>query len=152
MARGNFLGMGGSMEPAAVAKSGRKRAKGVLGALSKVLSATQKKDALDAAALGMTMDKVAILCGFPAGNETQWHRWLDAHPDFATELKNAQVLGELQLQRSVREAGQGWQGSAWLLERTRGYVARASMEHTGKGGSTLTIAHQLLSSVAERER
>jgi hypothetical protein len=31
-----------------------------------------------------------------------------------------------------------------LLERTRGYVARASLEHTGKGGKELSVSGNLL--------
>ena len=59
-------------------------------------------------------------------------------------IKQAQFEGELELTSVVRQCGNGWQGSAWLLERTRGYVARASLEHTGKGGKELSISGSLL--------
>jgi len=108
-----------------------------------VLSDATKKDALEAAGYGMPMERVAILCGFPAGNETQWARWLAANPDFKAELDLARSQGELALQRRVVDAGVGWQAAGWMLERTRGYVARASIDHTSKG-KELSISGNLL--------
>jgi len=110
-----------------------------------------KKKMLQGVRLGMPIERVIPLCGCP-GDGGAWRSILIHHPGFETELQNAKLEGEIELLGRVHGSEQGWQGSAWLLERARGYVARASMEHTGKGGTTLTIAHQLLSSVAERER
>lgn len=110
-----------------------------------------KKKMLQGVRLGMPIERVIPLCGCP-GDGGAWRSILVHHPGFETELQNAKLEGEIELLGRVHGSEHGWQGSAWLLERARGYVARASMEHTGRGGSTLTIAHQLLSSVAERER
>ena len=120
----------------------RKRAPARLGA-GMVLSDTVKRDAIEAASYGMPMERIAILCGFHAGNETQWSRWLAANPSFKHELDVARSQGELALQRRVVDAGVGWQAAGWMLERTRGYVARASIDHTSKG-KELSISGNLL--------
>jgi len=109
----------------------------------KVVSVEDKKKALRAAALGIPLDRVAILCGFPSGNAGGWADYLRRNPDFAQEIERARLEGELEMSSVVREAGVGWQGSAWLLERTRGYVARASIDHTSKG-KELSISGNLL--------
>jgi hypothetical protein len=108
------------------------------------ISAEQKKTATRAAYLGMPEDRIAIICGFASGNPTGWGQYLIRHPDFKRELETARVTGEVEMQGRVLDAGNGWQGSAWLLERTRGYVARASLEHTGKGGKELSVSGNLL--------
>lgn len=110
----------------------------------KSVSSEQKKIALRAAYLGMPEDRVAVLCGFSCGNPAGWGQYLVRHPEFKRELESARVTGEVEMQGRVLDAGNGWQGSAWLLERTRGYVARASLEHTGKGGKELSVSGNLL--------
>ena len=108
------------------------------------ISAEQKKTATRAAYLGMPEDRIAIICGFASGNPTGWGQYLMRHPDFKRELESARVTGEVDMQGRVLDAVNGWQGSAWLLERTRGYVARAQLEHTGKGGKELSVSGNLL--------
>ena len=118
--------------------------KGKVGRPRKVIPIEDLKKALRAAEIGIPLERVAILCGFPSGNAGPWHAYLKANPDFAGQLEKARLEGELDMSCVVRTAGPGWQGSAWLLERTRGYVARASLEHTGKGGKELSISGSLL--------
>lgn len=120
-------------------KNGKK-----VGRPRKVIPVEDRKKAIRAAELGIPLERVAILCGFPSGNAGPWHAYLKANPDFAAELEKARLEGELEMSCVVRTAGPGWQGSAWLLERTRGYVARAQLEHTGKGGKDLSISGTLL--------
>ena len=108
-----------------------------------VLSETTKKEAMEAAQYGMPIDRIAILCGFPSGNQTQWARWINANPKFQGELDRARAQGELLLQRRIMSGEQNWQAAGWMLERTRGYVARASLEHTGKGGKELSVSGNL---------
>ncbi len=108
------------------------------------LSDATKKEAMEAAQYGMPIDRIAILCGFPSGNQTQWHRWISANPKFQLELDRARAQGELLLQRRVMSGEANWQSAGWMLERTRGYVARASLEHTGKGGKELSVSGNLL--------
>ena len=115
-----------------------------VGRPEKSVSSEQKKIALRAAYLGMPEDRVAVLCGFSCGNPAGWGQYLVRHPEFKRELESARVTGEVEMQGRVLDAGNGWQGSAWLLERTRGYVARASLEHTGKGGKELSVSGNLL--------
>jgi len=127
------------------------KVKGVPGRVPRSISNEDKKTILTAARLGMPVDRLAGIVGL-AGNMGGWHRLLDRDPEFREALERERYTGEAMLLSRISCSEQGWQGAAWLLERARGYVARASMEHTGRGGTALTIAHQLLTSVAERER
>ena len=133
----NGLGVGHEMSKG-VRKEGKK-----IGRPLKILSAEITKKAIEAAKLGIPLERIAIGCGFFDGGQG-WQLYLARHPDFANAIKQAQFEGELELTSVVRSCGNGWQGSAWLLERTRGYVARASLEHTGKGGKELSVSGNLL--------
>ena len=108
----------------------------------KVLSAETTKKAIEAAKLGIPLERIAIGCGFFDGGQG-WQLYLARHPEFANAIKQAQFEGELELTSVVRQCGNGWQGSAWLLERTRGYVARAQLDHTTKG-KELSVSGNLL--------
>lgn len=146
--QGNFAGQSESMGENQVLRvkkvaKPRLRAKPEKGT-KMVLSDDRKREALEAAQYGMPVERIAILCGFPSGNETQWARWINANPEFQRELDLARARGELTLQRRVASADTGWQAAGWMLERTRGYVARAQLEHTGKGGKDLSISGALL--------
>lgn len=110
-----------------------------------------KKRVISGIECGVPLERLYPLLGLPP-SASGWSRLLQRDPEFAKEVEEAKSRGEIDLVLSVRAGSQGWQGAAWLLERARGYVARASLEHTGKGGSQLTIAHQLLSAVGEREK
>ena len=121
-----------------VTKNGKK-----VGRPEKSVSSEQKKVALRAAYLGMPEDRVAVLCGFSCGNPAGWGAYLSRHPDFKMELESARVTGEVEMQGRVLDASNGWQGAAWLLERTRGYVARAQLDHTTKG-KELSVSGSLL--------
>ncbi len=143
--RAHFVGQSESM---AKGKEGEKlervtkNGKKVGRPLIPVSEADQKK-ALEACKLGIPLERVAILCGFPSGNAGRWHDFLKRNPDFADQLEKARLEGELDLTSVVRQCGNGWQGSAWLLERTRGYVARAQLDHTTKG-KELSVSGSLL--------
>ena len=167
MARGNFLGTWGSVKKSTkekgqtsdilavghvVSDGGKEvKVKRPRGRPALQLKEEDKKRMIAGIECGIPVERLLPLVGFQPSSGG-WSRFLQRHPDFAREVELAKSRGEVDLVLNVRTGSQGWQGAAWLLERARGYVARASMEHTGKGGSTLTIAHQLLSSVAERER
>lgn len=125
-----------------------KRGPRVLGSRMQ-LSESTKALALEAAGYGMPADRIAILCGFP-GNQTQWHRWIAANPEFQAQLDHARALGELELQRRVIGANVGWQAAGWMLERTRGYVARSQLEHCGRNGTELSISGSLLGAFGSR--
>jgi hypothetical protein len=128
----------------AVIEEGKEKGKKKVGRPEKSVSSEQKKLATRAAYLGMPEDRVAVLCGFSCSNPAGWGQYLLRHPDFKRELETARVTGEVEMQGRVLDASVGWQGAAWLLERTRGYVARAQLEHTGKGGKELSISGSLL--------
>ena len=110
-----------------------------------------KKNAIEAARIGIPTEKIAILLGF-YGNDTGWVRWLAQEPGFATALAQSRVAGEVAMQHTVLSGSDGWQGSAWTLERRHGCVARQQLEHSGPGGKSLTIAHQVLAVVNPAER
>jgi hypothetical protein len=120
----------------------RQRAKPERGA-KMTLSPETKNKAMEAARYGMPLERIAMLCGF-SSTETQWARWINANPAFRKELDQARAEGELLLQRRVMSGEANWQSAGWMLERTRGYVARASLEHTGKGGKELSVSGNLL--------
>ena len=144
--QGNFVGQSEPMEgkEVTVTKPKEKEGKGKkIGRPQKTLSTEQIKTAIEAARLGIPMERIAIGCGFHDGGGT-WALYLQRNPSFANQIREAQFKGELELASVVRDASVGWQGSAWLLERTRGYVARAQLEHTGKGGKDLSISGALL--------
>ena len=122
---------------------GYQEGKRKIGRPLKILSADVTKKAIEAARLGIPLERIAIGCGF-WNNGAGWQSYLARNPSFAAELEQARFDGEVELSSVVRQCGNGWQGSAWLLERTRGYVARASLEHTGKGGKELSISGSLL--------
>ena len=149
----HFVGQSGGMarkketrelEVQVVPEKGMTRNGKKIGRPRKVVPIEDRKKALRAAEIGIPLERVAILCGFPSGNAGPWHAYLKANPEFAQELERARLEGELDMSCVVRTAGPGWQGSAWLLERTRGYVARAQLEHTGKGGKELSVSGALL--------
>jgi hypothetical protein len=117
--------------------------KAKIGRPLKIVSAEARKKAIEAARLGIPLDRIAVGCGF-WNNGQGWQQYLLRNPDFAAELEAARFDGEVELSSVVRSCGPGWQGSAWLLERTRGYVARAQLEHTGKGGKELSVSGALL--------
>lgn len=123
-----------------------------IGRPRKVVSPEDQKDAIDAAYLGMPEERIAILCGFTDGGGAGWGQYLVRNPEFAGRIRIARSKGELEMQRRILSGDGGWQGSAWLLERTRGYVARQQLEHSGPGGKSLTIAHQVLAVVNPAER
>jgi len=117
----------------------------------KLVTDDAKKQAIEAARIGIPMDKIAILLGF-WGNDTGWSNWLRQEPEFAKGLHQSRVAGEIAMQHTVLSGGDGWQGSAWTLERRHGCVARQQLEHSGPGGKALTIAHQVLAAVQHGER
>jgi hypothetical protein len=121
------------------------------GKARKLIPDDTKKEAIEAARIGIPFERIAILCGF-YGNDSDWHRWLAQEPEFSRDLQRARVSGEVMMQRSVLNGENGWQGSAWTLERRHGCVARQQLEHSGPGGKALTIAHQVLAAVQHGER
>ena len=145
MARGQTKEVQGgqtlNVQPPGFVDNGVKRK---VGRPCKIVPVEQLKKGIEACRLGIPLERVAILCGFPSGNAGGWADYLKRNPDFANQLELARLEGELELTSAVKQCSNGWQGSAWLLERTRGYVARAQLEHTGKGGKDLSISGALL--------
>jgi len=107
----------------------------------KTISASDWSRVLDAASLGLPLERLWALSGM---SDKTFTKYLSRFPEKAKEIEGARSRGEYDLTSVVRSCGPGWQGSAWLLERTRGYVARAQLEHTGKGGKELSVSGALL--------
>ena len=146
---GKVGGEGGATGTRGLTKSGRE--KRAPGKPRKQVTEETKKNAIEAARIGIPMDKIAILCGF-WGNDGGWSRWLAQEPEFHGALVQSRVAGEVAMQHTVLSGSDGWQGSAWTLERRHGCVARQQLEHSGPGGKSLTIAHQVLAVVNPAER
>lgn len=108
---------------------------------------TLRKKAVRAVALGMPMERIAMLCGFPEGNAGAWHRFLGRQPEFHRELVNAKAYGEADLLIALDDGMPGWQAKAWLLERARGYTMRAGIEHSGPGGRPLSVVAQVFATL-----
>lgn len=108
------------------------------------------KKAIRACGLGMPLERIAGMLGFPDATGS-WMRYLDKNPKFAADLARAKHEGEADLLLAVDDSIPGWQSKAWLLERARGYSIRASLEHTGKGGSQLSIAHEVVGMLGGKE-
>ncbi len=93
--------------------------------------------------LGMTNSKVIEYCG--CGKAT-FYDWMsgklpkDIPEGFSDTLKKARLSGELQLLKAVKSGARGWQGSAWILERTR----------SGTYGRTVEISHTIPPEVLEK--
>lgn len=115
------------------------------------VSEEAQKKILRGIRLGIPIDRL-IPIATPSGSPGTWTAWLSRNPDFGDQIARAKAEGELELVDRIVGAGDGWQSSAWLLERTRGYVARQQLEHSGPGGKSLTIAHQVLAVVNPAER
>ena len=110
-----------------------------------------KKKIIQGVRLGIPVDRL-IPIAIPSGSPGAWTNLMRLDPVFAEQIQSAKAEGELDLVLRVSSSSEGWQSSAWLLERTRGYVARQQLEHSGPGGKALTIAHQVLAAVQHGER
>lgn len=107
----------------------------------KSVSESDWRRVLDGASLGIPFERLCHLAGM---TDKTFTKYLLRYPERKEEIEAAKTRGEYDLTSVVRSCGPGWQGSAWLLERTRGYVARAQLEHTGKGGKELSVSGALL--------
>ena len=110
-----------------------------------------KKKIIQGVRLGIPVDRL-IPIAIPSGSPGAWTNLMRLDPVFSEQIQSAKAEGELDLVLRVSSSSEGWQSSAWLLERTRGYVARQQLEHSGPGGKALTIAHQVLAAVQHGER
>lgn len=108
---------------------------------------TLRKKAVRAVALGMPMERIAMLCGFGEGNAGAWHRFLGRQPEFHRELVNAKAYGEADLLIALDDGMPGWQAKAWLLERARGYTMRHGVEHSGPNGRPLSVVAQVFTTL-----
>ena len=70
---------------------------------------------LDGASLGIPFERLCHLAGM---SEKTFAKYLLRHPDRKEAIDAAKTRGEYDLTSVVRNCGPGWQGSAWLLERT----------------------------------
>jgi hypothetical protein len=121
----HFMGQSESMarkteKEVVVVEKPRLRAKPERGTKMR-LSDTTKKEAMEAAQYGMPIDRIAILCGFPAGNQTQWHRWISANPKFQLAIcgLDAGAHPRLRSPRSTRAHRQRWKGVIGKRSPTR---------------------------------
>ena len=109
------------------------------GPAPKLISEDAQKKILRGLRLGIPLERLVPLAGY-SGVAGGWLAYCGRHPEWVKAMELARSEGELELVGTVADAANGWQGSAWVLERTRGYVARQQLEHSGPGGKALTIA------------
>lgn len=110
----------------------------------KVITPEDWASVLEASRLGTSPDNLWAMSGL---GEVTFRRVLKEEPWRGEEIRRARVKGEVGMQLTVESAAPGWQGSAWLLERTRGYVARHGVEHSGPGGRPLSVVAQVFATL-----
>lgn len=142
---------GGGLVGKTCGEGGEVKVKGKGGRPRTLVSDEAKKKVLQGVRLGIPIDRL-IPIAIPSGSPGAWQNLMRLDPVFAEAIQSAKAEGELDLVLRVSSSADGWQSSAWLLERTRGYVARQQLEHSGPGGKSLTIAHQVLAVVNPAER
>lgn len=143
-ARG-WKGKAGRKGKAMVGKDG-KGDDGRTGRPPRTVAEADLKKTVRAVALGMPLERAAMICGFPPGSGA-WQRYLDRNPDFRAEIDRAKGHGEADLLIAVEDCAPGWQGKAWLLERARGYTMRAGIEHSGPNGRPLSVVAQVFTTL-----
>lgn len=121
--------------------------KGKVGRPPRSISDEDRKKTVRAIALGMPLERAALICGFPSASGGAWQRYLDRNPDFRAEIDRAKGHGEADLLIAVEDCSPGWQGKAWLLERARGYTMRAGIEHSGPNGRPLSVVAQVFTTL-----
>lgn len=121
--------------------------KGKVGRPPRSISDEDRKKTVRAIALGMPLERAALICGFPSASGGAWQRYLDRNPDFRAEIDRAKGHGEADLLIAVEDCAPGWQGKAWLLERARGYTMRAGIEHSGPNGRPLSVVAQVFTTL-----
>lgn len=99
---------------------------------------------VQAVSLGLAADK---WWGVSGVGEQRFRRILARDAWRRDALRAAAISGEVDMQIVVQSCQPGWQGSAWLLERTRGYVARHGVEHSGPNGRPLSVVAQVFTTL-----
>lgn len=85
---------------------------------------------------GLPQETAARLAGIDP--TTHWD-WLASKPRYSLAVQRAMARGERTLLARVRDGRKGWQGAAWILERTRGhtYASKHRIEHSGPDGTPI---------------
>jgi hypothetical protein len=110
----------------------------------KVITPEDWAAVLQASRLGTSPDNLWAMSGL---GEVTFRRVLKEEPWRGEAIRAARIRGEVGMQLTVESAAPGWQGSAWLLERTRGYVARHGVEHSGPNGRPLSVVSQVFATL-----
>lgn len=110
----------------------------------KVITPEDWAAVLQASRLGTSPDNLWAMSGL---GEVTFRRVLKEEPWRGEAIRAARIKGEVGMQLTVESAAPGWQGSAWLLERTRGYVARQAHEHSGPNGRPLSVVAQVFTTL-----
>lgn len=110
----------------------------------KVITPEDWASVLEASRLGTSPDNLWAMSGL---GEVTFRRVLKEEPWRGEAIRAARIRGEVGMQLTVESAAPGWQGSAWLLERTRGYVARHGVEHSGPNGRPLSVVAQVFTTL-----
>ena len=78
---------------------------------------------------GVLPETACQACGI---GKTSYYHWKRTKPEFAEAVNQAKAKAEITLLTRISEGATGWQGSAWILERTRRdqYAPRVYAEFT----------------------
>jgi hypothetical protein len=72
-------------------------------------------------------------------SDEQCRAWRAKYPKFNKRVEKVMADAEARLLRTVEAGGKGWQGCAWILERSRGYYQTQRAELTGTNGGPVQV-------------
>ena len=79
---------------------------------------------------GVLAETASMACGI---NASTYYRWKNESEEFKEAINVAKAKAEITMLARIQAGGPGWQGSAWILERTKRdqYAPRVYAEITG---------------------
>lgn len=116
-----------------------------------VLTPEMQADVIEALGYGWSNVKVADLIGIDESTIRAWRKGElpisfkgKERENLSRAIKSAPMRGEMDLLQRVRQGEKGWQGSAWILERTRSeYVKVEKHEFPKDNAREYAILHGL---------
>lgn len=128
------------------AKNGEKTAKGK-GGRPPTLTLEKVKAVGDLIAMGLTEEQA---CRAEGVNPSTFGPACSRNPEFGNALKDAQAHFLKSAVRLIASGVQGWQGTAWLLERRhKAQFARVENTHGQSTATAANVAAEILSALAE---
>ena len=98
----------------------------------------------EAIAIGLTDDELSLLAGINPDTMTEWRK----DPEFSEAIKRAGAQRLLMRLERIEAGEQGWQGTAWALERL--YRHRKALTGTNCSGNSAAKRDRSLTSSGGR--